>query len=120
MLHSGPCDWLIGFAFASESRNQVLHHKGQSHKWNQKKWEWSDYFDSDSIMLMILLVTANFPFSLKVISSSLTTPTMNLRGCLHDNATTFIPGRDEKLHRVYIKLCLLGCESYSAVKLMKL
>ena len=43
-----------------------------------------------------------------------------LRGCLHDNGATFIPGRDEKLHRVYIKPCLLGCESYSAVKLMKL
>ena len=40
-----------------------------------------------------------------------------LRGCLHDNGATFIPGRDEKLHRVYIKPCLLGCESYSAVKL---
>ena len=36
-----------------------------------------------------------------------------LRGCLHDNGETFIPGRDEKLHRVYIKPCLLGCESYS-------
>ena len=45
---------------------------------------------------------------------------MNVRGCLHDNGATFIPGRDEKLHRVYIKPCLLGCESYSAVKLMKL
>ena len=43
-----------------------------------------------------------------------------LRGCLHDNSATFIPGRDEKLHCVYIKPCLLGCESYSAVKLMKL
>ena len=43
-----------------------------------------------------------------------------LRGCLHDNGATFIPGRDEKLHRVYIKPCLLGCESYSAVKLKKL
>ena len=43
-----------------------------------------------------------------------------LRGCLHDNGATFIPGRDEKLHRVCIKPCLLGCESYSAVKLMKL
>ena len=43
-----------------------------------------------------------------------------LRGCLHDDGATFIPGRDEKLHRVYIKPCLLGCESYSAVKLMKL
>ena len=42
-----------------------------------------------------------------------------IRGCLHDNGATFIPGRDEKLHRVYIKPCLLGCESYSAVKLMK-
>ena len=42
-----------------------------------------------------------------------------LRGCLHDNGATFITGRDEKLHRVYIKLCLLGCEPYSAVKLMK-
>ena len=31
-----------------------------------------------------------------------------------------IPGRDEKLHRVYIKPCLLGCESFSAIKLMKL
>ena len=44
---------------------------------------------------------------------------LRLRGCLHDNDATFIPGRDEKLHRVYIKPCLLGCESYSAVKLMK-
>ena len=44
----------------------------------------------------------------------------HLRGCLRDNGATFIPGRDEKLHRVYIKPCLLGCESYSAVKLMKL
>ena len=43
-----------------------------------------------------------------------------LRVCLHDNGATFIPGRNEKLHRVYIKPCLLGCESYSAVKLMKL
>ena len=43
-----------------------------------------------------------------------------VRGCLHDNGATFIPGRDEKLYRVYIKPCLLGCESYSAVKLMKL
>ena len=34
------------------------------------------------------------------------------RGCLHDNGATFIMGRDEKLHRVYIKPCLLGCESY--------
>ena len=34
---------------------------------------------------------------------------------LHDDGATFIPGRDEKLHRVYIKPCLLGCESYSAV-----
>ena len=42
-----------------------------------------------------------------------------LRGCLHDNGTTFITGRDEKLHRVYIKPYLLGCEPYSAVKLMK-
>ena len=42
------------------------------------------------------------------------------RGFLHDNGATFTPGRDEKLHRVYIKPCLLGCESYSAVKLMKL
>ena len=40
-------------------------------------------------------------------------------GCLHDNGATFIPGRDQKLHRVFIKPCLLGCESYSAVKLMK-
>ena len=44
----------------------------------------------------------------------------SLSGCLHDNGATFIPGRDEKLHRVYIKPCLLGCEAYSAVKLMKL
>ena len=44
----------------------------------------------------------------------------DLRGCLHDIGATFIPGRDEKLHRVYIKPCLLGCESSSAVKLMKL
>ena len=44
----------------------------------------------------------------------------NLRGCLHDKGGTFIPGRDEKLHRVFIKPCLLGCGSYSAVKLMKL
>ena len=43
-----------------------------------------------------------------------------VRGCLHDNGATSIPGRDEKLQRVYIKPCLLGCESYSAVKLMKL
>ena len=43
-----------------------------------------------------------------------------MRGCLHDNSATVIPGRDEKLHRVYIKPCLLGCESYSAAKLMKL
>ena len=43
-----------------------------------------------------------------------------LRGCLHDNSATFIPGRDEKLHCVYIKPCLLGCESYSAVKLIKI
>ena len=43
-----------------------------------------------------------------------------IRGCLHDNGATFIPGRDEKLHRVYIKPCLLECESYSAVKLKKL
>ena len=42
-----------------------------------------------------------------------------IRGCLHDNGATFITGRDEKLHRVYIKPCLLGCEPYSAVKLMK-
>ena len=28
-----------------------------------------------------------------------------LRGCLHDNGATFISGRDEKLHRVYIKSC---------------
>ena len=42
-----------------------------------------------------------------------------LRGCLRDNGATFITGRDEKLHRVYTKLCLLGCEPYSAVKLMK-
>ena len=34
------------------------------------------------------------------------------RGCLRDNGATFIPGRDEKLHRVYIKPCLLRCESY--------
>ena len=40
----------------------------------------------------------------------------HLRGCLHDNGATFIPGRDEKLHRVlYIKPCLLGCESYQFV-----
>ena len=45
--------------------------------------------------------------------------TLRLRGCLYDNGATFIPGRDEKLHCVYIKPCLLGCESYSAVKLMK-
>ena len=43
----------------------------------------------------------------------------SFRGCLHDNGATFIPGRDEKLHHVYIKPCLLECESYSAVKLMK-
>ena len=31
---------------------------------------------------------------------------------------TFIPGRDEtELHRVYIRPCLLGCESYSAGKI---
>ena len=35
------------------------------------------------------------------------------------NGATFIPGQDEKLHCVYIKPCLSGCESYSAVKLMK-
>ena len=45
--------------------------------------------------------------------------TIHVRGCLHDNGATFIPGRDEKLHRVYMKPCLLECESYSAVKLMK-
>ena len=45
---------------------------------------------------------------------------MRVRGCLHDNGATFIPGWDEKLHRVYIKPCLLGCESCSAVKLIKL
>ena len=43
-----------------------------------------------------------------------------IRGCLHDDGATFIPGRDETLHCVYIQPCLLGCESYSAVKLMKL
>ena len=42
------------------------------------------------------------------------------KGCLHDNGATFIPRPDEKLHRVYTKPCLLGCESYSAVNLMKL
>ena len=45
--------------------------------------------------------------------------TLEIRGCLHDNGATFIPERDEKLHRVYIKPCLLGCQSYSAVKLIK-
>ena len=44
----------------------------------------------------------------------------SVSGCLHDTGATFIPRRDEKLHRVYIKPCLLGCESYSAGKLMKL
>ena len=28
-----------------------------------------------------------------------------IRGCLHDTGATFIPGRDEKLHCVYIKPC---------------
>ena len=31
---------------------------------------------------------------------------VNVRGCLHDTGATFILGRDEKLHRVYKKLCL--------------
>ena len=43
-----------------------------------------------------------------------------LRGCLHDTGATFIPRWDEKLHCVYIKPCLFGCKSNSAVKLMKL
>ena len=37
-----------------------------------------------------------------------TSGTRVVRGCLHDNGATSIPGRDEKLHRVYIKPCLLG------------
>ena len=30
-----------------------------------------------------------------------------LRGCLHDSGTTFIPGRDEKLHRVCLGASLI-------------
>ena len=75
----------------------------------------SKYLIRDTPLMWHCLLTPASSFSL-VISSLVS----SLRGCLHDNGVTFIPGRDEKLHRVYIKPCLLGCESYSAVKLMKL
>ena len=59
-------------------------------------------------------------FSMLIDSDNRNNLNVYLRGCLHDTGATFVPGRDEKLHRVYIKPCLLGCESFSAIKLMKL
>ena len=39
-------------------------------------------------------------FHVTQVSGPVTAEKDCLRGCLHDNGATFIPGRDEKLHRV--------------------